>query len=243
MERTVTIEEQGIYREDYQMRILQANDIQGFLKVRGRGADKNSCYDYNVSGKISLQALYDRNNIGEKEIKKFIKTLMNIMSETERHLLNINRILLKPEYIYYEDGEYYFCYYPPGKGNIWEEFHVFTEYLVKHADYNDSECVRIVFLLHKETMEENYSLKKIAEECMASSQSESVDQKKQDTEKVQSTVEYDSAHHDWIASQEMGSLIMEETEYMWSPVKRFLKKHKKPKWGDWDGLYIEEEEL
>ena len=34
-----------------------------------------------------------------------------------------------------------------------------------------------------------------------------------------------------------------QTENMWTPVKRLLNRRKKPKWGDWDGLYIEEEEL
>ena len=36
---------------------------------------------------------------------------------------------------------------------------------------------------------------------------------------------------------------MRETDNLWMPVKRFLNKHKKSKWGDWDGLHIEEEEL
>ena len=56
-------------------------------------------------------------------------------------------------------------------------------------------------------------------------------------------MEYDTKEHDWITEQEMGSSIMKETENLWTPVKRFLNKHKKPKWGDWDGLHIEEEEL
>lgn len=46
-----------------------------------------------------------------------------------------------------------------------------------------------------------------------------------------------------ISEQEMGSSIMRETDNLWMPVKRFLNKHKKSKWGDWDGLHIEEEEL
>ena len=54
---------------------------------------------------------------------------------------------------------------------------------------------------------------------------------------------YDTREHDWIAEQEMGSLIMEETENLWTPVRRFLRKHKKPRWGEWDDLHIEEEEL
>ena len=56
-------------------------------------------------------------------------------------------------------------------------------------------------------------------------------------------MEYDTKEHDWITEQEMGSSIMKETENLWTPVRRFLNKHKKPKWGDWDGLHIEEEEL
>lgn len=40
----------------------------------------------------------------------------------------------------------------------------------------------------------------------------------------------------------MGSSIMRETDNLWIPVKRFLNKHK-TKWGEWDGLHIEEEEL
>ena len=36
MERRITVEEASIYEEDYQMRMLEANDIEGILKVRGR---------------------------------------------------------------------------------------------------------------------------------------------------------------------------------------------------------------
>lgn len=36
-----------------------------------------------------------------------------------------------------------------------------TEYFVKHADYQDEESVQTIFFLHRETMEENYSLDKI----------------------------------------------------------------------------------
>ena len=66
---------------------------------------------------------------------------------------------------------------------------------------------------------------------------------KVDTVEEIEEMEYDTKEHDWITEQEMGSSIMKETENLWTPVKRFLNKHKKPKWGDWDGLHIEEEEL
>ena len=102
---------------------------------------------------------------------------------------------------------------------------------MKCADYQDKECVQIVFLLHKETMKENYSLEQIIKECV-----------KEEEEKEGSTY-FDRTEHDWIASQEMGSTILRETENLWTPMKRFLHRRRKPKWGDWDGLYIEEEDL
>lgn len=40
----ITVEEASIYEEDYQMRMLEANDIEGILKVRGRGMTETDCY-------------------------------------------------------------------------------------------------------------------------------------------------------------------------------------------------------
>ena len=84
-------------------------------------------------------------------------------------------------------------------------------------------------------MEENYSMEKLIKECFY--------QEEQPEKKEKKEVSYDTAEHDWITEQEMGSSILRETDNMWTPVKHFLNKHKKHRWGDWDGLHIEEEEL
>lgn len=271
MERKITIEEPVVYKEDYQMRMLRMNDIEGLLPVKGRGIDGVSFYDYNVSGKISMQAMYERNKISGDDLKAFLKQLLAVIKAVENYLLNMDCILIDPEYIFYEGGKYYFCYYPQAKQELWEEFHRLTEYFVKQADYEDKECVRIVFILHKETMAENYSLEKIVKECMKSGEKKSEEELRRGAELRRSEVirgiygeddeeeetrqegmqrrnpgistgDYDTSEHDWIKRQHMGSLIMEETENMWTPVKKLLNRRKKPKWGDWDGLYIEEEE-
>jgi len=232
MERKITIEEYGVYKEDYQIRILQRNKIEGILPVKGRGMNGNSFYDYDVSGKISIKAMYERSKISSEDIKKFLLQLKEIMENVSNHLLMRENILLKPEYIFYENDQFYFCYYPPAKEDFWQEFHQLTEYFVQHADYEDQECVRIVFLLHKETMEEFYSLDKLIEQCLTMEEEPKIPE-----------VFYDTSDHDWITKQERTSSILRETDNMWIPVKRFLTRHKKPKWGDWDGLYVEEEML
>lgn len=247
MERMVTIEEPEVYREDYQMRMLQVNTLDRFLPVKGRGIDNVSCYDYNVSGKLSVQAMFERNKITGKDLKIFLKNLVSAIKEAENHLLNIHCILMEPEFIFYEKEQFYFCYYPKAKQDLWEEFHRLTEYFVRQADYDDKECVRIVFVLHKETMAENYSLKKIIEACEKEEKDKPAEVRvslyEYEEKEPMSSQGYDTTDHDWIQEQHQGKLIMEETENMWIPVKRFLNRHKRPKWGDWDGLYIEEEEL
>ena len=217
MERKITIEESVPYTEDYQNKMLEENQVEGLLEMHGRGMDDKSCYDYDVSGKV------------------------------ERYLLNVNCILMDPEYIFYTEEKYYFCYYPPKEKSLWEGFHHLSEYLVKCADYQDKECVQIVFLLHKETMKENYSLEQIIKECVKEEEENVLAEDKNTDlgaeEEKEGNTYFDRTEHDWIASQEMGSTILRETENLWTPMKRFLHRRRKPKWGDWDGLYIEEEDL
>ena len=65
-----------------------------------------------------------------------------------------------------------------------EDIHELTEYFVKKADYKEKECVRLVFLLHKETMEENYSLDKIIEECFVEESEEKEEVHAEDEEEL-----------------------------------------------------------
>lgn len=265
MERKITIEEAVVYREDYQMRMLRANEIEGLLPVRGRGADGSSFYDYNVSGKMSMQAMYEKGKISSDDLRKFLKRFLAVIREVEAHLLCIHRILLEPEYIFYGEETFWFCYCPLAKQELWEEFHRLTDYFVRQTDCKDKACVRMTFLLHKETMAENYDMEGVVKEALREGEKGNEEARDRSVSELDGCValerpqrstceqagrrictepaEYDRSQHDWIRAQKEGSLVMEETENLWTPVKRFLTRHKKPRWGDWDGLYIEEEEL
>ncbi len=245
MERKITIEEESFYKEDYQVRMLKANNLNGILKMGGRGINEKSYYDYDVSGKLSMRAMFERSKINAEDIKTFLKDFRSALKEVETFLLNIHCILLKPEYIFYEEGKYFFCYYPLAQGELWEEFHGLTEYFVKQADYQDQECIRMVFLLHKKTMDENYSLEKIVAECLQNPQEDYGVTENQDRgiDKVKEEEEENMQERDWITEQELGSSIFRESDTLWAPVKRLLNRRRKSRWGDWDGLHIEEEDF
>ena len=246
MERKITIEEKVFYREDYQMRMLKANNLEGLLKTGGRGMNESSYYDYDVSGKISMKAMYERSKISSQDIKMFLRDMRMVVREVETYLLNIHCILLNPEYIFYENDRYFFCYYPPAQQDLWEAFHGLTEYFVKQADYQDQEGIEMIFLLHKRTMEENYSLEKLTAECLQkpAEADEAADEEELEARRV--ILKYlDLDEKELFDREKILHASGRETGnfWTWTPVKHLLGKRRKPKWGDWDGLHIEEEEL
>jgi hypothetical protein len=245
MERKITIEEKTFYKEDYQIRMLKANNPEGLLKMGGRGMNNSSYYDYDVSGKISMKAMFERSKISSEDIKMFLQDLKITVKEVETFLLNIHCILLDPEYIFYEEGRYFFCYFPLAKQDLWETFHKLTEYFVKQADYQDQECIEMIFMLHKKTMEENYSLEKLMAKCLQkpAKEPEFIEEETQEPENEPEPEDYGHRGYDYIGERERGGSIIRETGNFWMPVKHLLDKRRRPKWGDWDGLHIEEEEL
>ena len=81
MERKITIEEEVFYKEDYQIRMLKANNLNGVLKMGGRGMNESSYYDYDVSGKISMKAMFARSKISAEDIKLFLRDLINVVRD------------------------------------------------------------------------------------------------------------------------------------------------------------------
>lgn len=78
------IEEKERYREDYQMRMLKANAPEGLLPVQGRGADQRSIYEYDVSGKVSVKAMYERSGMNQADLRHFLTSFQTALRETEK---------------------------------------------------------------------------------------------------------------------------------------------------------------
>ena len=83
LKRKITIEEKTFYKEDYQIRMLKANNPEGLLKMGGRGMNNSSYYDYDVSGKISMKAMFERSKISSEDIKMFLQDLKITVKEVE----------------------------------------------------------------------------------------------------------------------------------------------------------------
>lgn len=184
-------------------------------------------YHYDISGKMSLEAKHEREKLKNADIKQLIQQLLNTIKGIQKYMLEGNGILLDPKYIFCERDRYVFCYYPPNKKEMKEEFHMLTEFFVREVDYRDKEGVYLAYTLHKATMEDNYSIERIMEEI--------VDEK----EKEEQIVTYQER----MEEQEQQNIAIAEKQEFWEPVKNLLERKKREKWGYWDEIHIEEDDL
>lgn len=256
------IEVAEVYKEDYQMHMMEANDITGLLKVTGRGFNDQSQYHYDISGKVSVRAMYEKANMGYDDLRELMLQLLRTIKAIQVYLLDENHLLLEPEYIFYEKNQFYFCYVPAESKILAEELHHLTEYFINQVDYEDKQGIYLAYELHKLTIVENYSLEQVmdkiceSEECPGIKEAQSPDpelwqQTQQDYEEdLNLTAEnadileddYEEGS-DWGIKKELGLQLLKEARGRFEPIKEKIMRKKAPLWGDWEDVLVEEEDL
>ncbi len=214
----MVIEGETELKVDFQTFMLQENVIPGLLKTDIRYVDNKSCYHYDISGKISLQAKHEKMKLKSEDIHRLIQSILETIKEIKKYMLDGTGILLDPEYIYCEDESYYFCYYPPYEEELTKKFHRLTEFFVREVDYRDKEGVHVAYTLHRASMEQNYSVEKIMEEVYR--------------EEQEPIVHYDRQIEEQGIENTENQRVAEEKR-LWEPVRRFLERRKREKWGRW----------
>ena len=212
----LTLEGEEI-KDDFQIFMLQENEIPGLLKTNMKYIDGQSHYQYDISGKVSMKVKYEKMKLNSGDMKCMIHSLLQTLQEIEKYMLDAKGVLLSPEYIYCEGDKYFFCFYPPCSLELKEEFHKLTEFFVREVDYKDKEGIHLAYTLHKSSMDENYSIEKIMEEVIK--------------EEAVLQLPYEKR----VEEQSEEAAIIEEKKELWEPVRRFLEKRKKDKWDDWGG--------
>lgn len=205
------IEEEGEQKEDYQMRVLHENYISGIVAVEVRYIDNVRQYYYDVTGKTSLANLFTREKPGFEEIKQLMEGLLCVMKTLKKYMIGSEGLMFQPEMVFEEKGKYYFCFcMEKQQEEMAVRFHELTEFLVRVVDYKDEKGVHLAYVMHKATMEDNYSL----EQIMRDFQNEFIQEQVQEQEIV--------TYHSTVVPTEE-NLVAEKIDW-WEPVKRLLEK-------------------
>lgn len=216
------LEGEGGEQEDYQTVMLKENDIDGILKLDVRYMDNQTHYHYDISGKTAFKTLYEKKNLSYEDMKQLVHNLLQAIRHLRKYMLDANRILLEPEYIFCDSKGFYFCYYPPSTQDAKQMFHQLTEFFVKEVNYKDEEGIHFAYTLHKMTMEENYSVEEIMQLLIPQEHDDD-----QEPEAQTQVMDY---------TERMENLCLEDNQLqerndLWEPVRKFLERAKRRRMG------------
>lgn len=148
---------------DYQIQMLEKNEIPGLLPFHIEQVDRKLQYCYEVSGKNQMIKWLEENKLSFNQVKTVIDTLVNTIKSLDSYLLSDQCLMLEEEYIYMDEEtwEIYFCYYPPNDNK--DGLRSLLQLILKKIDHKDPEAVFLAYSLFQESFNDNVSLVKLKE--------------------------------------------------------------------------------
>ena len=149
--------------ETYEDRMITENRIYGFLPCVEQKKEKQTEYFYEITGRQSMELLYERRKVSYEQLVELLKDLLQILNASEEYLLNADHFVLLPEYLYLDTRteRLYVCYYPGYEKKIRESFLDLAEYLMGKLDKSDRKGIEFGYDLYQCALEPNFSLMEI----------------------------------------------------------------------------------
>ena len=128
----------SISEVSYQQKMLEKNSIDGLLDMTVKNINNNVKYYYNIKSKQKMTQLYEVSKIEYSDIKAIIRSLSSALSQMKNYMLDIDSILLEPEYIYIDVGTHMaeFTYYPHESYDFASGLKILFEYILERYNHN-----------------------------------------------------------------------------------------------------------
>lgn len=133
--------------EGYQYRMLAINRVQGLLPCSVRKIDGESFLYYEITSRQNIARIYEHRFISGKEMKQILYSLAQMNQMLEEYLLDSDKLILDPEYIFfdYEAEKFYFVYFPEIMPE--ENLQKLIEYLTEKSDPENAESTAVIYRL------------------------------------------------------------------------------------------------
>ncbi len=156
-------EHQTADKNEFEIRMLQENNIPGFLRCMVRYVDGKEQFAYDITSRQSLKRLYEEQDIGCSDMKSILLGLMKGFEAVSDYLLNEENIILLPEYIYadIETKQAFLCFYPLYHVDIHQSFQKFAEFLLQKTDHTDEKAVVLAYSFYKQIISGDYDLHRL----------------------------------------------------------------------------------
>ena len=144
----------------YERQMLEKNKIAGFLPLRAGHNGEGEQLWYEISGRQSLEELFERAKPEGAFLKKFMGGLSKAVFHAGKYLLREDGVSLAPEHIFMDapEQEISFCYLPFQKQSFAQELREFMEYFISHMQHNGGAGERACYDVYEKCQESNVDL-------------------------------------------------------------------------------------
>ena len=103
--------------ESYQYKMLAANQVDGLLPCSLRFIDEKCFLYYEITSRQSLACLFEKREMSCEEVNILLQETARMNAKLEEYLLDRERLVLQPEFIFYDfvQEKFYFTYLPGTK--------------------------------------------------------------------------------------------------------------------------------
>ena len=152
---------------EYQLAMLQSTKPEGLLPVQVIQGPEMAQYHYDITGYQSLDQILQGNALGGELLERILSRLAQTLEQLSCYLLEEERLLLSPAYIFYNvrQQRISYCYCLAQEKEKNGTIKELLEYLLAHLDHNDSQAVKMAYELYQSVVEEQGNLSEMLHEA------------------------------------------------------------------------------
>ena len=146
--------------EDFQMRMIEENRIDGLLAISRKSLNGQEYYLYDISSLVSMEILFEGRMIGAENLIRIIDSLKKLSKKLEDYLLDLDGIVLRPDTVFISSDEQniYYTYYSTLDSNFEDELKKLFEYIIKKLNHKDTRAVAIAYGIYKRICDGNINV-------------------------------------------------------------------------------------
>ncbi len=148
----------------YELKMFEYNQIKGFLPISVSRINNTVAYQYQIMQYESFVKKCGNEAITFAHMKKIFSEITLLVHTAAEYLLNVDSILLNPEYIYLNGEELLFCYYPSCGQSFNKSIRELMEYILERLEHSNQETVMAAYGLYQKILKNNFTMDGLMEE-------------------------------------------------------------------------------
>lgn len=148
----------------YELKMFEYNKIKGFLPISITRINNTITYQYGIMQCESLLRKCGSDPVTIDDIKNIFSEITLLVQRAAEYLLNVDSILLNPEYIFVNGNELLFCYYPSESQSFNRGVRELMEFILERLDHRNQENVMTAYGIYQKILKNNFTMENLMNE-------------------------------------------------------------------------------